>query len=354
MGGCKMSRGSKLQARIWCMDTNLTTLDSIRDLLALNYYEPIEYLTTHPINSSEKTLLHRWNNISQTCSYQIRISDTIHTVEYFTAVGFLEKSAPKTKAFADDEFSSLLSRDRRITEYRSNAIFLKFHERIFAIIYGSNSAFNVRTILMGNGFSHRRKPEWGKIDDKPSSYNLSNDFFYWKFNKYDKHELISSNGTSIEVRDVKGIGRLSEREQCDTKGFGPNYLNEISSKSSLGCNHSIYQSDFELVTEKVNMIACLNQNADCTIDLARTTFRLPNGQVDPVYGNEVNLLLHIYLELIPSLTSAYNNENSSGIWNTRISTAAQKTWSLDVISELCQLHNITLDEIGIKVFRQIS
>lgn len=350
-----MAKIGKLQVKIWGLDTEIKTLQSVRNLLNINYHEPIEYLSDYDnLGERDKTLMHSWGSVSPDKVIQIQNGNAIENVNYFTATGFLEAALPISKAFADDSYSYLLSRDRRVNNYTSNVIFLNFRGRIYSIIYGGSSSFNVKTILMGNGFKNRKKAEWGKIDDKPAQYNLSNDFFYWAFNKHHNQLPVNTIFGNIEIRDIKGIGRLSERTQCDTKGTGPNYVNEISSKSSLGSNQSVYESDFELVTSKVNAIMCLDQYTDCIIDMTRSFF--PEGDlVIPIFGKEDVLLLHIYLEIIPGLISVYNKEKALGEWTISESAAARRRWALDVINELCLFNQLTLDEItGLPFFNNAS
>lgn len=341
-----MSSVNKLHSKIWAMDDKITTLDSVRSLLTLNYYEPIEYLSAYSsMAPNERTLLHHWASVSPNKKYELIRNGRIEDIKYFTATGILEQPVAKTRAFVDDTYTQLLSRERRITSYNSNAIFVDFNGKIYSIVYGTRSAFSARTILMGNGNKTRRKPEWGKIDDKPASFNLNNDYFYWKFNKYDNDIIIQTDLGNIEIRDINGIGHSSERKQCSTKGNGPNYLNDISSKSSLGCNYSIYESDFELVSLKASIITCINEYADCMIDKSRTVFLLPNDQVEFITGKEELLLLHIYLEIIPGLISIYNRDKRQGNWTITESAAAQRRWALDAINELCWFHQLTLDEL---------
>lgn len=339
-----MNKIGNLQSKIWGLDSKINSLEEIRQLLNLNYYESIDYLSKdNGLSDEDKTLRHHWIDISPNRNYRTASGDTI---EYFTATGFIETTLPKTKAFADDECQFLLPRERRVSDYRCHVIYLNFHNRYYCIIYGSNSAFKAKSILMGNGFKNHRKPEWGKVDDKPAQFNLSNDIFYWEFNKYSQQEIIDTPNGQIEIRDIKGIDRGSERNRCNTSGTGPNYMNEITSKSSLGCNYSISESDFELATSKVNIITGINQYSDCTIDPSRTIFFLPNNGFEPIHGREADLLLHIYSEVIPGLLVAYNRDRSSGNWTANESAAAQRRWALDVIKELCQFHEISLDEIA--------
>jgi len=339
---------SKLYGRIWGFDSDIT-LSSVQNLLALNYQESIGYLAGRndlKLSVRDSTLMHHWSDTSSVKTYTTQTKHGSEKIRYFTAKGNFETAVPSTSAFTDEEQTTLLSRERRVYEHESHVIFLQKAERLYSIVYGNNAAEKVRSILMGNGFTTRRKTAWGKIDTRLAQYSLSSDFFYWAFHKQQNNAPISTSYGNVSISDVEGMGRLSERNQHNTKGTGSHCIEEISNKSALGINQTIYESDFFFSIASIQLVLNLKAQAECVIDVCRSLILNPqNGQFDGIQGREDEVFLKLYLEVIPGLLGAYNGEISKNTWTNSQAIQAQKDWALEVIEDLGRHHNLQIQDI---------
>ena len=332
-----------MKSVIWGLSPDLT-LESIQALQSNNYFESIEYLIDrNDLPEDERILKHRWEvdpNIKI-----FRVNDNSE-ISYFTAKGVLEFALSKERAFYDDDYRHLIPRRKRVFEHSAGVIVLSRFGKLFSIVYGNDASFKVRTILMGGGRKHRRRKEWGKIEQRLFQYRIDNDLFYWMFHKHKQSSLISTPFGDIEIRDVEGIGRLSARNQHDTRGHGPKSADELSNKSALGVSQLVYESDINVVTKDIDLFLCLSEFSESVVDSTRSIVINGNlGAVSSIAGYEVEVLIKLYVEIIPSLISTYNQDISNSRWTPAIANQAKKEWALEVINELSEYHHLTRAEI---------
>lgn len=342
-----MSQATQLRCCIWGLDSELTLEDVQRLQTEIDYTETIEYLSDRndlELSDFEKKLMHRWEIIQDISLYQPR--NTNDAIRYYIAKGIFETSRSEASAFMDSEKKKILPRDLRIYPNEGTVIFVELANRVYAIVYGTSAAFQVRTILMGRGLKHRRREEWKEIDVRLPQYSMGSDFYYWMYHRYHTQSVINTKYGDIEISDVIGIGRFSERQQHNTRGKGPNSTNELSNKTALGVDQLVYESDFVLEFDNLRLTLCLSENSNCIIDTRRTFIVRDTGDIEGVEGNETQILLSLYLEIIPGLISAYHSDHSNHRWNTDISRNAKRQWALDVIEELCMHHGITKQDLN--------
>lgn len=337
------NRRTGLRSKIWALDTELT-LEGLNKLFELDYNEPIKYLHSNDYGDyspEDKTLLHRWESNGEIHTFDLNDEDN-SKIRYVIAFGHMEKQASESNAYFDEERRVLLPRAKRVHPYEAGVIFLEISNRLYSIVYGSNSAFDVKSILMGAGNGVRRKSEWGKIEVNPQQYKLDSDFYYWLFNKHKTKSIINTVYGDYEIRDVEGIGRLSDRQQHNTKGKGPKSTDELSNKTALGVNQSIYESDFNIFGPNIDL--CVSLGEQCITDGSRTI--LSNGkEIFNINYLKPDFLMKLYTEIIPGLYQAYNIEKSQNRWTSIHSRQAKKEWAMEVIEELAQYHSILASEV---------
>lgn len=336
------NRRTGLRSKIWALDPKLT-LEGLKQLFRLNYTEPIKYLQSDDYSnypSKDKTLFHRWESNGEIHTFDLN-DEKNSKIRYVLATGHMEK-ASESNAYFDEERKVLLPRVKRVYPYEAGVIFLEIDSRLYSIVYGSNNAFDVKSILMGAGNGVRKKSEWGKIDINPQQYKLDSDLYYWLFNKYKTKSIINTVYGDYEIRDVEGIGRFSDRQQHNTKGKGPKSTDELSNKTALGVNQSIYESDFNIFGPNIDL--CVSLGDQCITDGSRTI--LSNG-VEILDFNyfKTEFLIKLYAEIIPGLYQAYNIEKAQKKWTTTRSNQAKKDWALEVIEDLAKYHSIVASEI---------
>lgn len=330
---------SSFKTSIWGMDHSLSLEDIQRIQQDIDYTENIEYLDEYRLDEGDKKLLHNWEITSDIKYYQPKNSEV--PIRYYTSEGHFESAVSKQNAFVDSHFKQLLPRDRRISQKTSHVIFLEMNERVYSIVYGGASAFQVRTILMGRGLKQRRREEWGKVDETLPQYTFGSDFFYWIYNKYETGGIVQTPNGDVQIRDVEGIGRFSDRQQHNTRGRGPKSTGEISNKTALGIDQLVYESDFILDFDNMNLIFGMDEYGSCTIDKKRTIYIDDNGDIGGVVGKEPDILLSLYIDILPGLLSAYHEEQLKKTWTPVLALQAKRNWATDVIIELCLHHGIT-------------
>jgi hypothetical protein len=343
MGALTVARASKINAEIWGLDESIT-LERVQELQRMNYHESIEYLVNRKeLNAHEKTLMQRWESDSEILTYRIVENENINIIRYFKAKGIYEKPLPVAQAIIGDV---VLPKINRVSTHSANTIFLENNGRIYVIVYGQGSIVPIRTILMGGGQKHRRRAEWGDIQQKLVQFNLESDFFYWLFNKKSCDSTISTGCGEINILDIEGIGRSTERRQQTIRAHGSNSINEISNKTALGISQNIEDSDIAVLTPKLDAILCLKNFSECSIDINRSQMIQVTGEsFSPIHGYEVSFLLYIYLEVIPGLISIYNADRSNNKWSSPLAAQVKRKWSIEVIRELIHMHNIPQSEL---------
>jgi hypothetical protein len=341
-----MAITGQFRTSIWGLDHSFTLEDVQRLQTQINYNESIEYLLDRgDIEPNDTRLLHHWEITSPIRLYQPRNGE--EAFRYYIAEGHFEVAASPNNAFVDHDHTILLPRERRVYPRVANVIFVEIHGRVYSIVYGGNADFSVRTILMGRGLRHRRREEWGNLDEKLPQYTLGSDFFYWMYNKYGASGIVTSSFGDIEIRDVEGIGRFSDRQQHNTRGRGPNSTDELSNKTALGIDQLVYESDFNLSFENMNINLCMDEHSNCIIDRRRSVYIEDTGDVNGIEGQEPELLLSLYLEVIPGLLSAYHQEMQDRTWTPTLAQQAKRTWAIEVIEELSLHHGITKNDLNI-------
>lgn len=341
-----MSNGN-IYTQIWGLDNTLS-LEEVADLMSkIDYSEKISYLEeVQDLSAKDKTLYHCWEAPTEIDSFRTANHGEDGIVRYFTNVGKIEIPYTENEAYLDNEQTKLLPRERRIKKQRIKILFFEYAQKVYSVVYGSKSDVKIKSILMGQGYKERKKKEWGKIEFPLSQYHLSSDFFYWMYYKYIKQQILTTPHGAIQIKDVEGIGRFSERKQHDTRGTGPKSISELSNKTALGINQLVYESDFIIIYEKdLQINFCLNMDSSLTIDKKRSLVTKDKGVAEGITGNEVYLLLKFYLDILPGLSRTYTIEQENGSWSEKHSREARKEYALEVIRDLCFLHNIKPEEI---------
>ncbi|MEN2468005.1 hypothetical protein [Ornithinibacillus sp. JPR2-1] len=337
-----------LHTQIWGLDNMMSLEDVIGLMHSMDYSEKIHYLEgKDDLSINDISLNHCWEKPSEIKCFSTANKKENEVVRYFSNVGIIEVPIPENDAYIDPERTKLLPRDRRIKVHKVNTIFFEYFQKVYAIVFGSKNDVKIKSVLMGQGYRERKKKEWGKVEFPLPQYQLSSEFFYWMYYKYLKQQNLTTPHGVIKINDVEGIGRYSDRKQHDTRGTGPKSTSELSNMTALGINQLVYKSDFNLTYENsIRVNFCLNTDSSLTIDKKRSLITKSNEVPEGISGNEEFILLKFYLDILPGLSRAYSIDQDNGSWSESHSRKARKEYALEVIRDLCSIHNIKPEEIS--------
>lgn len=332
-----------LRTTIWQLDSELT-LESVKELLLLNYNKIIDYLENHNLDPIDKVLINRWETSFGNRDFEIKeVSIKGYKVRCINTIACFETAASPNSAIIG-EF--ILPRERRVFSYAYPVYFFELGSRVYVIVVAPASADSrIRSALMGGA----RKPvpehtKWKKVQfsDIPN-YTFNSDFFYWFISK--QNQVINSDLSQIQVRDIKHLSQVTERKDTKHLSEGDNLLDEAVPKTGLGVNSNVGQVGTTLVVPEAHLRLILMETGECYIDPYLSSVNGPNGQLEPVEDNLESVALMLYVVLLPTLKAAYNADIQKGSWAPEHHAQARKEWALGAINELCSENGITLEEI---------
>lgn len=332
---------------IWAMD-KVHTLESIIDVLKLNYNLPIGYLSDRDeLSPYEKTLQIQWHSAAgkDFSIENLKIGNVEYN--YIFAIGKYEDSLGEKRAVIDGR---VLPREYRVFNKTVDAIFFENHGRIYCILDVSVSQEKrVRSVLFGQGYRKLKKEEWGKVQhEKLVQYTLDSDFFYWLFNKRGQKINIQPTNDKedyfINLIDIHAVSQLSEREVHDNKSEGAGVLGSIPTLSGLGINQNVYEGGLHILMPDMQLLTKVTKSCTCVLDSSRSV--IPHdGGVSYVMDEFPKTSILIYTILFPGLLSLYHTEKMSGEWSAETGEKQRKVWALDVIKQLADDNAITMEDI---------
>ncbi|MGG3469096.1 hypothetical protein ABES02_16645 [Neobacillus pocheonensis] len=80
-------------------------------------------------------------------------------------------------------------------------------------------------------------------------------------------------------------------------------------------------------------------------DKKRTFYNDDTGEIHGIVGREPEVLLSLYLEILPGLLSAYHRDQQNVVWTPTQAIQAIRDWAIEVIEELCLHHGITKHDL---------
>lgn len=333
---------------IWAMD-QIHTLESIIDVLKMDYKLPIDYLSDRDdISPYDKTLQIEWRpaNGEEFSIDSLQIGDEEYS--YISAIGKYEDNLGEKRAVIDD--GVVLPREYRVFNKTIDAVFFENHGRVYCILDVSVSQEKrVRSVLFGQGYRRLKKEEWGKVQyDKLAQYTFDSDFFYWLFNKRgQKINIQTTEGKEayfISLTDIHAVSQTSERDVHDNKSEGAGVLGSIPTLSGLGINQSVYEGGLHIIMPDMQLLTKVTKSCTCVLDSSRSVISKEGG-TSSVMDEFPKTSILIYTILFPGLLSLYHVEKRSDAWSAEKGELQRKAWALDVIKQLASDNSITMEDI---------
>ncbi|MGE5391388.1 MAG: hypothetical protein ACM3PE_10045 [Deltaproteobacteria bacterium] len=297
--------------------TNHTCLEDILPLLDKEYQENVD--------GTSVSLFYKWMPYnSDNKIIEININDK--NVRYFPVkaqVDYLSVS----KAYL-----SQVPRDVAVRTIPAEFLFVEIDNTIWVMVSTSKTSFGrVRSKL----FKGADKKVWGELDFKP--VKLDKSFFYWLMSKV-KTELQLGDENYILI-DCDKVTSHSEREQNDFIGQGQGILERAPIEAMISCHNLFSEIGIKLKNETEVIVFKIDELLVTEIDTT-LSHRTSNNQI--TFYSPIELVLKIYLKIIPKLIQAFNNELDWGIKEE----AFRKQTAVKAIQKMLVEAGISVTDLG--------
>ena len=147
--------------------------------------------------------------------------------------------------------------------------------------------------------------------------NLDSDFFIWLISKVynGENNIETSKDTNIQINSIKGLKGNTDDLLNKVTADGETLMNVISALSFLLESNKINQIKIDVeYKEHQNIALTLNKTLTIDTDLKNYSGLLLEEEREMAF---CKLLLITYLELIPQLFQAYQEEKKEELWSSQ-------------------------------------
>ena len=188
----------------------------------------------------------------------------------------------------------------------------------FVIVYNSGTYNNIIIDKYSGAESLVRKFLGYKSQKNKIELNmlsLSNNFFIWLINKVYNGDNELEN--EIIVKSIKGFKGDTEDSQTKVTADGETVMNIISALSFLLESKKLHQIKVEVEYREhknIELTLSIKKNSSViSVDKRKYRGKLLNEKNDVL----IELILIVYLELLPKIFQAYEREINDKEWNTK-------------------------------------
>ena len=189
--------------------------------------------------------------------------------------------------------------------------FLLIYSTGININYIINKNTSASTLIRKlNGYS-------GKNEVIKNMLNLDSDFFIWLISKVynGENNIETSKDTNIQINSIKGLKGNTDDLLNKVTADGETLMNVISALSFLLESNKINQIKIDVeYKEHQNIALTLNKTLTIDTDLKNYSGLLLEEEREMSF---CKLLLITYLELIPQLFQAYQEEKKEELWSSQ-------------------------------------
>ena len=189
--------------------------------------------------------------------------------------------------------------------------FLLIYSTGININYIINKNTSASTLIRKlNGYS-------GKNEVIKNMLNLDSDFFIWLISKVynGENNIETSKDTNIQINSIKGLKGNTDDLLNKVTADGETLMNVISALSFLLESNKINQIKIDVeYKEHQNIALTLNKTLTIDTDLKNYSGLLLEEEREMAF---CKLLLITYLELIPQLFQAYQEEKKEELWSSQ-------------------------------------
>ncbi|RED34660.1 hypothetical protein [Paenibacillus sp. VMFN-D1] len=338
--------GKDIKLSLWALDPSIN-IESVSELMTLNYNKPIDYLSDRPgISSFDRTLMNRWREYKPDQGFEVQEIEVFDTTfRYIPAKAYFETTVGLNQAIVN---GTVLPREYRISDNELPVFFFEYIGRVYVIVSGSEyKVSSIRKLLMGHGrHATEEQKQWQKVHLKDiPNYNFTSDFFYWLISK--ENQIVETSLVKMEISDIRFLAQTgTERSDVRHESQGANILDEAVSKTGLGVNSRVDKIGTTISFEGGHINLIIFDNGACWVDNYSSAMNGVAGELEAFEENLETGTLTLFCGILPELRTAYNTEKDDDKWTTGHQAAARKLWALGAINELCSENEITLDEIS--------